>query len=276
MREAGLPAEEVLDKATHANRDLQAVHFKASATFDLPQTGGLHGTFQADGRTQQAGKQVQFTFQGAGETPGSTGEASPWQIDGELIVANEQEVYVQIRSFTGGPASLPPIMFAPFLNRWWKLPPKGAAPSTGVTPNPELLKMQSAVVDVTRDHGLTTFNGRRSYHYDVSLNRDKLVQFLEQVAVERKEQPQTEEWRKAAEKLDAEGELWIDAETFYVQGLRWTLSSSEASMPYEVQMQFDLSDHNAVNPIQPPADAELLPANPLEVLPGGLTPPSGF
>lgn len=266
-RVQGLPPEEVLTRSARATRDLQSALFSAQALFDTGSgiEGGMRGEIRADGRIQHAGGQLQFSFTASG---GGDDARQAWDMKGDVIVAAEQEIYVQLHELTGQlpQALIPAERLDGLLGRWWMLPVKGKQSSSLVTPDPELLQMQAEVVDVTRDRGILTLQGRQTYHYDTMINRDKLIRFLEGVARERTEPADPAQAQAFTERLDASGELWIDTDTFFVRALRWMITSKDITRPFSVEFRLDLGDFNAADPIEPPADVLPLPEDSLSVL----------
>lgn len=276
---SSVPPADVLSRAARVTRDLQSARFTVNATFEvaLPSDVSARGTLGADGRMQDAGRQLQFTFQTNGQTMG--GDRTTWHVQGDVMVAGEQEVYAFIRDVTVRPPHplLQPALLGPFLGTWWRLPPGSSATTTGptgVTPDPRFLRMQAEVVDVVRDRGIETFHDRTAHHYDVTLNREKLVHFLEEVARERGQTAQPETWRKFVDQVEAAGELWIDAEEYFIRGVQWTLTMPGQANPFTLTLRVELRDFHQADPIVPPTDAQNFPANPLEGFQGILDAPA--
>lgn len=226
----------------------------------------MHGVVNAEGRIRDGGRQLQSTVSAAVER--ESPDVSEWHALGDVIVASEQEVYLNVKEYASDPPH--PLFSSPMLvamqNTWWKLPQgQTALPSAqGVTPDPVLLRMQVDVVEVTRDRGMTTIDGTDAYHYDVSMHPDKLRHFLEEVARQRGQEGDPDAWKRLSDATNAHGELWIEAKTFFLRRVRWTLEAGDAAKPLTVHLDVRLSDINQADPIIPPAGARELPLNPLE------------
>lgn len=271
-RPATLPPEEVLQRAARASREMPSARFTARLVLDGPDASPLpmHAELDAQGRMQHGGRQMAFSLEGSG----NSGPDTAWQGKAEVVIAGENDVYVLLREFTA-PSSdeTLSLLIGQFLNQWWHLPPGETPPAApGMTPDPQMLRMQADIVDVVRDRGLATVHGRSTYHYDVKLNPEKLQRFLEEVAKERGEPADAAEQKALTEGIDGTGELRIDADTFAVQGLRWTISSGDQSRPMTVHAEFDITDFESGEAIGPPKDARVLPLSPSDFLPSGVLP----
>ena len=274
---SSMDPKEVLMHASKEGRNLQSASFGAQATFDTSFSDHsiLRGTATMNGRMQQGGSQLDITFQASGNTEQKApATSSSWKTNGELIVGGENEVYINVQDVAFNPPN--PILSSPLLSqllgKWWKLPSNGTDAAVRVAPDPRILRMQSEVMDVVKDRGMSTVHGRQTYHYDVKINPEKLKQFLQQVSAEKKDKNPEKSWQTLVDSMDATGELWIDAETFFVQGLRWNISPKDAKQPMHVQFTLDLSDFNKSQPIQMPPTAHAFPSNPLDALPSNAFP----
>ncbi len=269
-RAAGLEPADVLQRAARAGRDIPAAHFTAHLVFDGTDTGGtaMHADLSAAGRMQHGGQQMEFVLEGRG-TGGTNGS---WQGKVEVVVAAENDVYVMPRELIfSSPESLPPMLVGHLLNQWWHLPPSDTPPAgPGMTPDPQRLRMQADIVDVVRDRGFTTVHGRSAYHYDVKLNPVKLRSFLAEVAKERGETADPERLGTLTENIDAVGELLIDADTFAILGVQWSITSGAPSRALRINARFDITDFDGGDPILPPQAATVIPLNPLDLLPSGI------
>ena len=164
-------------------------------------------------------------------------------------------------------------LFAQMLNQWWRLPSRKNDSGIPVTPDPELLRAQAQVVTVRQDKGLATLDGQEVYDEEVSVDESKLLAYLAQVSEQRHESFDPQQWQKTLKSTDMRGELWIDAQTFFLRRIQWHISSNDSRKPMDLTFQIDLQSHNAADPITPPADAKLLPVNPFESLRGDMMPP---
>lgn len=248
-----LPPEEVLKRATEVAQELESVAFDAD--IDLMMKGGegmLTGKSTLRGRMQDGGEQMHFTLAFQGETRKEDGNAS---IDAvvEVIVAGGSETYLKVHSLTVDPPllALPPERIEKLAESWLFIPSKiPAGPMLRMTPDPELLRAQVGIVRVSQDWGIDFVGSARAYHYEVALDTEKLLAFLEKVALERNEPFDREGTAQALLSLEASGELWIDTKTFVVRKLQWRVDFGGGSSSLFAVRLFD---HGDVEPIRPPA-----------------------
>ncbi|MBI3331894.1 hypothetical protein HYZ99_02955 [Candidatus Peregrinibacteria bacterium] len=258
-RPSNLPPEQVLQNAARASQELTSARYTLAAAFTSHAPDRVVDMdIGIEGVLQDGGKQTQFTmtFDGVVSEAGTR-----YDTEGALdvIVAWENDVYLFLRSLSVDPPY--PLLSADALQRfqgtWWNIP-SSADPrsSSAVTPDPRLLRTQSEVVRVVKDHGIEDINGRDAYHYDVVIDRGKLALFLKKVADQRGEPFDPSQTDAFLSALHATGELWIDAETFFVHRIVWTVpASDEAGLSGELQV--DLRDHGAAPPVTPPAEFQV-------------------
>jgi len=260
----GLPPEEVLSNAAHASQNLESALFTMVGSFSGDVKGvntGMRGSVRVEGVLQNGGEQVQLkvNLDASARQPDASSNFTGLF---DVIVAGPKEVYLQLHSLEVDQENgiFRPDLIEMFRGKWWQLPSEmQQGPSTPVTPDPRLLRAQSEVVKVVKDYGIETRGDRRVYHYSVVIDPEKLLAFLTKVAEERGEDLDAEAVRVFLQGLDAKGELWIDAETFYVHSLSWTITPITLEDGRTVSGSFtvDLRDHNAAPPISPPAEATL-------------------
>jgi hypothetical protein len=90
----------------------------------------------------------------------------------------------------------------------------------------------------------------------VTIDKDKLQEFLAEVA--RREgivNPALPDFSS----INAIGHLWIDADTFVIHRLSWTITSNNALKPLHIDILVDLTHQNEPVTITPPAGAEPFP-----------------
>jgi hypothetical protein len=225
-----------------------------TATADL-ERGETQGdlTLSLNGILQDGGKQCEFTARLAGDVV--EGEQT-YDVEGvaDVIVVFDQEVYLRLQLLNVAPPHplLQEEALKGFQGQWWKLPTP-EKPSQTVTPNPRLLKAQAEVIEITRDRGLETMQQRDVYHYDVILDREKLKTFLRGVAEERGEEFREAEAEEFLKGFETSGEIWIDAETFYVHRLVWNITPAQKPVQkVSFTLRADLSEHNAAPLVTPP------------------------
>lgn len=266
-RSSDLPPQEVLKRTARASQELTSARFFLVATprWDSVSNGGAL-TFNIDGRLQDGGGQVQFLTSVQGDIRGVEGMTS---ITGafELIVAGSEEVYLNIHSLESQPVS--PAIESPglikLIGQWVRLssPVPSSSSVSSIASDPKLLKMQSEVVDVVRDFGLSVSAGRSVYHYAVRLNPDKLLAFLQEVSRTREEVSDMTMFKTLLAFVNADGELFIDAETFLIERLIWHITAPDVPFgTFSLDLTLDLKDHGKAPPILPPVDVIPFPSNP--------------
>ncbi len=260
-RSSPLPPDDVLRRASQATQDLASARYVISGELTSGKNGSSRGTGNIEGILQDSGKQTQFTLVLAGSF---ANEGRSYAANGsmEVIVAWNQELFLFLKDLVVEPSHplLDRASVELFRGKWWKIPDatKGGA-SLSVTPDPRMLEAQAEVVKIDRDRGMDTIDGRSVYHYDVSLDSEKLVTYMKSIAEERGETLSAEELREKLKGLTATGELWIDAETFFVHRLTWDVRKEDAGDGDGFQLQFtaNLREFNAAPLITPPKEFEM-------------------
>ena len=220
--------QEVLQRATRAAKTLESAQYVLQGEFDS-KTDALSalGTVRMDGMLAGGGEQLRFQMDLTADMESIEGNSS---LTGtlEVVVISEEEVYMNIRSLVSQPSSalFQPELIATLAGQWWLLSEDDTPPmAESVTPDPRLLQAQAQVVSVTRDRGVVSIDGRDVHHYDVALDKIKLAEYLSAVALEKGVDFDTKETTDAIEEIQASGQLWIDAETYYVQKINWVVQS---------------------------------------------------
>jgi hypothetical protein len=257
VRPGDLPAEDVLMRSSVANRGLVSARF--SVHTQISNDKGLDGSLLTDGVMQQGGRQLRMNI----STSGKTAEGMNWNGIGEMIVLSENEVYMNIREASTEPPQ-PMLMFSTFTQttgRWLQLPTQNEGVATDtITPDPRLLRMQSDVIRVVRDRGLVNLDGRDAYRYDVEVDPVRLAAFLQE----------TNQGESIADTIidqlngiDADGEIWIDAENFLLTRANWTVVIPQNGSMTTLHIQMQLTDIGIQAPIIAPSPVEPLPDFPL-------------
>lgn len=221
--------------------------------------GDWNGNGSISGTMTNAGKQIQFTLDATGDNTDSAKEKSAYTISSDVIIGGENEVYLRMHTFDINPPSqlLPPALLTRLLNQWWLIPSKSGSTTPDLAPDPSLLRMQASVIAVTKDHGLTTINGHSAYQYDVTIDPAKFSAYLDQIATT---QGKTSASDKAAfAQMNATGTVWIDATTFNIHRIVWTITSTDPKKPFTLHIDASISNHNAPVVISIPADAAPFP-----------------
>ncbi|MBI1812425.1 hypothetical protein HY285_01580 [Candidatus Peregrinibacteria bacterium] len=259
-----LPPAEVLHRAALASSTLRSATYTATADIAFGEkSSAVGGHLSLDGRLQDGGKQTQFHLIVTAHL-GNGDAMHDVNADADVIVASPTEIYLRVNSVSVHPP-LPAFSLDAlnaFKDKWVRLPaaarPDGAST---LTPDPGVLRAQSEVVTVTRDRGIESIDGHRAYHYDVSLDREKLLGFLRTSAAARSAAFDEANARSFVSAFDASGELWIDADRFFVDAVSWAIAPSAASAkthPFSITVRAALGDHNAAPPVSPPSSAESL------------------
>ncbi|MBU0766252.1 hypothetical protein KKF55_00485 [Patescibacteria group bacterium] len=251
---------EVMSQAVRANQDIQSASFTLDGSYNIPFSmlgGTIRGDAHMEGILQDGGEIVQAFVQ----TEASTGDMNI-QTDFDVITAPHNETYIKIRTVDTKPVYplLTPDIVSRIIDRWWEMPTDNANPREIMpTPDPILLKAQSQVVSVIGDLGFDIIRSRRVYHYQVEVDREKLYNYLITLSKDNAQDVDEEYIRTMLDGLSALGELWIDAETFYLQRIIWTIEAlnPKENKPMTISFTMDLMDHNNTDHVVLPEDSDL-------------------
>jgi hypothetical protein len=250
-RQPRLPSDVVLRKATIASQELLSARFSANgtiATGSVP--GSLETKIQLSGRLQDGGKQVDVALSFTGSVLAS--DDALFAGSARIVVAGEHDVYLLVHALDSQGMRTPLVFPVSMLNIWLRLPSSSASnPQNTLTPNPDLLAMQSAVVEVVNDRSFASLNGRTMYRYDVTINKQRLQEFLRKSADSASGAVTGE---NVLQRHQLFGSIWIDAETFAVHRVHWKSTPLEENEP-SLDFIVDFSNHNVEDPIVPPGDA---------------------
>ncbi len=245
-------------------------------SLDFSVTGSLNGTAQlplhidvsADGTVQDGGEQMQATMKADGSLP-KGGIAHDIHLDADVVSQWSEWLFLRVRRAQSAPA-LPGWrmdLFSSAHGGWMKIPLGSGSPvAMDVTPDPGLLRAQFAVLRVTNDLGTETLDGSATYHYEVAIDRPKLLEFMRQSAAANgemfdagREDAQLQAWRVS-------GEVWIDSRYYYLRRFIWRLQPDArcCALSFDVRLQ----NHNAAHPVTFPRDAVIEPPNFLQALTG--------
>lgn len=245
-----LPKEEVFNRAMNAIQAFTSASFVLHAKSDA--NGETQWNADANGDMASAGKQLRFDVQL------SMGKDASFK--GSVIVPGENEIYVKADTLSLGQDIAP--MAGMMQDTWWALP-SGSGSDTAVggtlSPNPSMLAMQMQTLEVTKERGIERINQRKAYAYDVTMNKDKLLAYLQSVEQQRGGEFDADKWRSYLAARDIAGTVWIDAESFLPDRLSWTVTSSDPSDPSTITFDVTFARQNEDISISPPADAKPLP-----------------
>jgi len=259
-----LPAEEVLSRAARANQDLHSARFMIDGSFGFPIQslgGSILGDTQMEGVLLNGGEQMHVSVETVARIPGPDGDVQI-QATFEVLTAALEPKYFKILSVETQPVHplLTPDIIEKISGRWWELPSGLADPQEIVpTPDPKLLQAQSQVIRVTEDLGFDMVQKKKAYHYQVEVDREKLIAYLQKLSQDNAERIDESELRSKIEELTTDGELWIDAQTFALQRILWTIKFLRPQDSEETIIAFtmNLMDHNEVPSIELPTNVAL-------------------
>ena len=257
-----IPPEEVLSNAAQESLILDSVRYELAGSFDVMDTNSVvtTGNVRLDGVLQGAGEQIQFDAVITTNTAYGEGD-SVLSADVSVIVGGRQDLFLNLTRFeSDGPNQLfNDQLVETFSGKWWRIPTReDQLASTSVTPDPRLLNAQAQVVKVVKDRGMASLHGRTVHRYDVAIDHDKLVDYMRKAATDSGSPFDEDEVRSSIGDLDADGEIWIDAETYQVQRLQWDLSQGVGDTTKSANATFsvDFFDHNSASAIVFPEDAQ--------------------
>lgn len=259
--ERDIAPEVVLQRAVRAVQTLDSAQYVLQGDFDTAsETLNAVGTVRMDGMLADGGEQLRFQMDLTADVDALGGSSS---LSGtlEVVVISEDEVYMNLHSLTSQPSTafFRPEIIAALAGQWWNVS-DGETPSVAksVTPDPRLLQAQAQVVTVTRDRGITTIHGREVHHYETVLDKQKLTEYLSAIAIEKGEEFDALATADAIEDIEASGQLWIDAQTYYVQKMSWVVQSIPLENGGTASIAFTVSfrNQNDAPAIVPPLDAK--------------------
>ncbi len=260
-RHSDLPPEEVLRRAVLASGQLQSAAFTVDAdiTSSQPELTGK-ADVRLQGVLQDGGREAEFTVTAHG-TMKQDNEDLQADLRADIVSDRNSDLFLQLQDLTFTPPhpQWSPEMIASLLHQWWSFPSGNEAGVVPVSPDPSLLRAQAEIVKVTQDRGIVERNGHDSYRYDVTIDPLKLSAFLERVAQENGQESDTNAILASLNGYRAEGELWIDAASFVVREISWSISAAEGESPYTLVITVMLDQHNAARSVSIPTEAQPFP-----------------
>ena len=258
-RRAGelLPAD-VLRRATAAGNQLQSAEYDAHVQFSAA-TSSVQGQGVVDlrGTIAHGGQEMAFSINGKGSFLRDGVDTGLTLIAD--VVSETQDLYLRVHTLTLDPPAALPSSLQTMIDTWWRIPQDAGSPiPVAVTPDPEFLRAQAAVVTVTEDHGLERLGDRDVYHYSVAIDPDRLVALGKTIAEQHGRPFDSTVVRAEVTQYDARGELWIDAETFVLHRLSWVIVSRNDPSSLQITFGVDLRNHNAAAAITVPPTSEIL------------------
>ncbi len=224
----------VLQRAAAASKTLQSARFTAVGTMQTD-SGNDWSFSLANGILQDGGSRLQFSLH-AQEEGGASGSV----LSLDVVSLSQCNVYFRSRGavqFGSG-------------TQWWHAKCENGEGVRDAVDDPAITQMQYDAIIVNRDRGIDQLNGRDVFHYDVSMDTGRLVSLLQEVPGS--QQNLSNGLPIAQEKLN--GELWIDAETFYVHRLSWGTTPDGEGQDRDLRLHFSLHlwDHGAAPSVDAP------------------------
>ena len=232
-----------------------AVSFRATMRGTQPWAGTI--TFL--GTMQQGGQLLQGEAQVSGSTTMS-GAAVALRFEGEVKMDWGRELYVRAKRL-----DLPQQkQVLSSLDTWFRIPLNDDSTAVRLTPDPRLMQAQVAVIQVVTDKGIESLEGHDAYHYEVVLDRDKLLSFVRKASEQNGTDSFDESEAKAEfSRMKTRGDLWIDASSFVVRRVQWRVEQASAlqEQPTSVQeLQADVRpEEGTIAPVFVPTEVQVLP-----------------
>jgi hypothetical protein len=246
-----LKPEDVIKAARAAVEQMQSADFDFKGTVDNTSVGTfdihLHGLMFGNKEAQFA---VAITKKNV-----ANGQEQIVTLQGDAIARWQQELFLKLGSFTSTPKNSLADAVNSLSGAWWRFP-LGAEDSASsfLTPDPQLMQAQTDAIMVTRDRGILSIHGRNAYRYDVTLDPMKLRTYLRGVLHQNLDATSLDTFFDA---YTVTGEIWIDATTFYIHELTWTVEPKESGVRAHIQME--LKNHDVPSAITPPTDIQPFP-----------------
>ncbi len=257
----GLPPEQVLKNAATQSQQLDSTNFTGEATVQWSGDDALYnmqasltGSLVASGRDTHIYARTNGTVK-------QRGQSYDVRADLQMVSLDGKEVYVRVGEVTSDPVN--PLLvrkeIQSFIGHWWQLPGGEGAPVSpeSITPDPRLLRAQLEVVTVLKDNGIHTVNGRDVYLYDVGIDQQKLLEFLQALSAQGESSADAAQAAAFWRMFTARGSLVIDAHTFAIERLAWQLQPTpESNQSFSVNFFLDFMDRNHGEPVMPPQGAQ--------------------
>lgn len=243
----------VLDRAAAKARQLQSASFEGNFSYRTAQPEiSVSGTMRGD--MADGGRQLSFNLTGDMTMP-ADGPDQTVSVDADVIVADENETYLRIDRMEGSVLMLPGIGLIPsdMQHKWFSM--ISATGATAVTPDPSFLELQTQTLAVERDRSFQKVGGHECFAYDVTLDPEKFLAFLERTAQERGQPFKRDEARAFVDSIDAHGTIWIDAETSVIRSVSWQLKNTPGHADMSASFTATFDGHDEPVEIAPPADA---------------------
>lgn len=218
-----LPQQEVMERAMLASQRLQSATFVLSAEgayLDGSSGREIFPDIALNGAFRQGGDMLSADADASFEWDDEEGGGHSVHVLGALSALAQDELYLRLDAIDADPPldeNSALSQLAPLLGEWFLFPYASAGSERDadrITPDPQALKEQASLVTVTENHGFEHVSGRYAYRYSVKLDKEKFLKMF----------PPAEGEAVNDALFDAEGELWIDAENFYLRKAEWSVT----------------------------------------------------
>jgi hypothetical protein len=204
-------SEEVMKRALIAGNSLQSADLSGSLLVTVAQTAVINAV--VSGAVVDGG--ATLLVNASGRVQGGDGE-QPLAFSGALTVPGTGEVYFRIDQFDmPGAQELLSECFddpATALKRWWKTGSFKRSAVNRQAADALLIQRQLQALRIDKDNGMSKSGETYLYHYEVSIDPDRLDTLLDQTATDDEAPP-----------VSGNGELWIDARTFQLTRAVWNV-----------------------------------------------------
>lgn len=243
-----LSADEVLKMSAAASKNLASANFNIKGTyaFENEDRFSVNGNLEAEGVFQRKGEDVAGLIKTNARIPKGKKVISA-DIEAEVISITGSDPFVKLNKLAVGPyfPLFSPDIVKRLEGQWWRIPSDDASrPEQSISPDPALFHIQSQVVDVVSDHGFSSVNRKRAYHYEVIIDHEKLKTYLETLSSEIENGMTQEAIESLVKGMEARGEIWIDAETFYLNRIRWTIAPFNITESSKLALSFVITFSN--------------------------------
>ncbi len=245
---------------------IESADFRVEATLHQLLPGFAPVTVEAAGTLTDGGQQMLFDVDASTTTPGMDDLT---RLKAAVAVGGEHDAYVRLDVIQGAvlEAILGADAMSAWIGKWWKLPAEDAGAFPPITPDPSLLRLQAEVLSVVKDLGIVAMDGFDTYHYEVRVDPAKLRTYLQAVLEARGEPVDEALLDEQSKTIDGSGEVWIDADTFYLRRVRWSLKDAAKQDGFTAEIDAHLEHFNAAKQIELPLGAEPFPLDVDQLLP---------
>lgn len=250
--ERHIAPEEVLRRTAVASQEMRSARFEVQGEVTMG-TGSGWAFAAGSGVLQDGGRASRFALHLQSLSVVQNGT------DVDVILLGPCDVFLRPTVIGAGAELIgfPRDASGALLNRWWRTGCAGSAPSLFLTPDAGLLRLQVRALRVEEDRGIEVSEGGPAYHFVVSLDQDRLQNFLS--AAEGGTAADAFSLRSSLDQYAITGEVWIDRDTFVLQRLSWSLQPKRVARDASaLHFAVRLWDHGTAERIAPPVSAERL------------------